>query len=75
MLLSIRPSNTHDEHVLGQPTLIASNVRSDTKGKALLSEKGVASVARAERPDLALSRAMGDHDLLGVAWPVVDDFF
>ena len=42
-----------DEHVLGQPTLIARHHRGDAQRVAFLSEQGVAAIARPVRPDLA----------------------
>ena len=57
-----------DEHVLGHPTLILGHLRGDTKGEALLAEKGVAAVTRTERPDFAVLGELSDElviDVLG----------
>ena len=52
-----------DEHVLGQPALVARLHRGDAQRVALLAEQRVAAVARAVGPDRALLREV--HDVLG----------
>ena len=58
-----------DQHVLGQPALVAGEHRGDAQGEALLAEQRVAPVAGAERPDLARLGEVGDRRLFGVARP------
>ena len=53
-----------DEHVLGQPTLVAGDLRRDPQGIAFLAEQRVAAVAGAVAPDGALLGEVGD--VLGV---------
>ena len=54
-----------DQHVLGQPALVARHDARDAQGEALLAEQGVAAIAGAEGPDLA---RLGElHDVLRVA--------
>ncbi|GAA4964412.1 hypothetical protein GCM10023238_35050 [Streptomyces heliomycini] len=57
-----------DEHVLGEPALVAGHDGGDAQGVALLAEQGVAAVAGAVGPDLAV---LGEvRDVLGpVAGP------
>ncbi|GMR42507.1 hypothetical protein PMAYCL1PPCAC_12702, partial [Pristionchus mayeri] len=71
-LLSLGVSDSHDQHVLCHPSLVFSDVACDSEGEALLSQQRVSTLSRSERPDLSLLRSMGNEDLLGVAWPVVD---
>ena len=58
-----------DEHVLGEPALVARDHRRDAQREALLAEQRVAAVARAERPDLARLGEVHDPLLVGVARP------
>ena len=54
-----------EQHVLGEPALVARHRRGDPQREALLAEQGVAAVAGAVRPDLA---GLGElHDVLRVA--------
>jgi len=57
-----------DQHVLGQPALVAGHHRGDAQGVALLAQQGVAAVARAVRPDLPVLGEVDDV-LDVVAWP------
>ena len=69
VLLALRVCDAHDQHVLGEPSLVASHLRGDAQREALLAEQGVAAVATAVAPDRAL---LGEvHDVLdvGVARP------
>ncbi len=54
-----------DQHVLGEPALVAGHHAGDAQGVALLAEQRVAAVAGAEGPDRALLGEL--HDVLGVA--------
>ena len=63
-----------DQHVLGQPALVAGHHAGDAQGVALLAEQRVAAVPGAEGPDRPLLGEL--HDVLGVvarpgtsAWP------
>jgi hypothetical protein len=58
----LRVGDAENEHVLGEPALVARHHRSDAQREALLAEQRVAAVARAERHDLA--RLGKVHDLL-----------
>jgi hypothetical protein len=63
-LLTGRVLDAHDQHVLGEPALVAAHRGRDPQRQALLAEQGVAAVARSVRPDLA---ALGEvHDVLDV---------
>ena len=46
-----RRGELEDEHVLGQPALVAGHDRGDAQSVALLAEQGVAAIAGAIRPD------------------------
>jgi hypothetical protein len=54
-----------DQHVLGQPALVARERRRDAERKALLAQEGVAAVAGADAPDLALLREVHDEAAVG----------
>ena len=58
-----------DQHVLGEPALVARHHRRDPQREALLAEQRVAAVARAERPDLARLGEVHDVLVVGVARP------
>ena len=53
-----------DEHVLGEPALVARHHRGDAQREALLAEQRVAAVAGAVAPDLARLGVV--HDVLGL---------
>ena len=53
-----------DQHVLGQPALVAGHHAGDPQRVALLAQQRVAAVAGAERPDRPLLGEL--HDVLGV---------
>ncbi|MNQ64064.1 hypothetical protein D3C85_784680 [compost metagenome] len=57
-----------DQHVLGQPPLVAGHDRGDAQGVALLAQQGVAAVARAVGPDFARFREV-DDPLVVIAGP------
>ncbi len=58
-----------DQHVLGQPALVAGHRRGDPQREALLAEQRVAAVAGAEGPDLARLRVVDDVLVVLVAGP------
>ena len=60
---SSRPSgrlDADDQHVLGQPALVARHHRGDAQREALLAQQRVAAVARAVGPDRALLGEVDD---------------
>jgi hypothetical protein len=65
---SCRPADfdAEDQHVLGQPALVAGHDRGDAQRKALLAEQRVAAVAAAEGPDLAGLRKVADVLVLDI---------
>ena len=58
-----------DQHVLGQPALVAGHRRGDPQREALLAEQRVAAVAGAEGPDLARLGVVDDVLVVRVAGP------
>ncbi len=58
-----------DEHVLGEPVVVAGHDRRDAQGEAFLPQQGVAAVARSVGPDLAGLGEMHDVLALGVTRP------
>lgn len=66
-----RSSPGPHQHVLGQPALIPGQPRGDAKGKALLAQQGVATIAAAEGDDLPLVRHVANQGFLWVARPLV----
>ena len=68
-LLAGRVGDAHDQHVLGEPALVAGHRRRDAQREALLAEQGVAAVARAVRPDRPLLGEVDDVLHVGVARP------
>ena len=67
--LALRVGELEDEHVLGQPAVVAGHHRGDAQREALLAEQGVAAVARAEAPDLAGLGEVDDVLVVRVARP------
>ena len=65
--LALGRGEAQDEHVLGQPALLAGHGRGDAQGQALLAQQGVAAVARAVRPDGRLVGEVHDVLVLGIA--------
>ena len=61
--------DAEDQHVFGEPALLAAHRRRDAQREALLAEQGVATVAAAERPDGVLFGEMDDVLLFLVAGP------
>ena len=66
---ALRRRELEDQHVLGEPALVARDHRRDAQREALLAEERVAAVARAVRPDLARLGEVHDPLLVGVARP------
>jgi hypothetical protein len=64
----VRRGQLEDQHVLGEPALVAGHDRGDAQGEALLAQQGVAAVARAVGPDFARLREV-DDPLVVVAGP------
>jgi hypothetical protein len=60
-----RVGQPRDEHVLGQPTVVAGHCGRDPQGEALLAQQSVAAVPGSVRDDLAVLREV--RDVLDVA--------
>ncbi|OWW20117.1 hypothetical protein AYR66_12055 [Noviherbaspirillum denitrificans] len=60
MLLAFRRFDAKDQHVLGQPALVAAHRGRDTQREALLAQQRIAAVAGAVGPDFAGFRIMDD---------------
>ena len=56
----LRGGELEDQHVLGQPALVAGHHRGDPQRVALLAQQRVAAVAGAEGPDHPLLGELGD---------------
>ena len=67
--LALGRGQFEDQHVLGQPALVARHRRGDPQREALLAEQGVAAVARAVGPDFAASPGSGRCTCCPVAGP------
>ena len=67
--LALGRGQLEDQHVLGQPALVAGHRRGDPQREALLAEQGVAAVARAVGPDLARLGVVDDVLVVRVARP------
>lgn len=65
-----RSSPGPHQHVLRQPALIPGQPRGDAKGKALLAQQRVATIAAAEGDDLPLVRHVANQGFLWIAWPL-----
>src|SRR3990172_826681 len=61
--------DTENQHVLGQPAVVAPHDGSYAQAETLFSEQGVAAVAGAERPDLARLGKLNNVLVLLVAGP------
>ena len=57
--LALGVGELEDQHVLGQPAVVAGHHRGDTQGEALLAQESVAAIPRAVGPDLA---GLGEMD-------------
>src|SRR3546814_9069846 len=68
-LLALGGGEAEDEHVLGEPAVVAGHRRGDAQGEALLAEEGVAAEARAVAHDLAGLGEVGDVFVVGVDRP------
>ena len=55
--------HAQDEHVLGQPALVASHIGGDAQSKTFLAQQSIATVARTVRPNLAGFWVV--HDVFG----------
>ena len=44
MFFSFRRFDTEDQHVLGHPTLLAREIRTDAKGETFLAEQNIAAI-------------------------------
>ena len=60
VLMVFRRGQLQDQHVLGQPSLVAGHDRGDAQRVALLAQQGVAAIARAIGPDLAAFGVVDD---------------
>ena len=58
--LPLRRGELEDQHVLGQPALVAGHHAGDPQRVALLAQQRVAAVPGTERPDLPRLRELGD---------------
>lgn len=58
-----------DEHVLGEPAVVAGHDGCDAQGETLFAEEGVAAVAAAVTLDFAGFGEVHDVFVVGVAWP------
>ena len=58
---SVRVLDAEDQHVLGEPALLARLPGAEAEGVALLAEQRVAAIARADAPDQALLGKMRDE--------------
>ena len=66
---ALRRGQLEDQHVLGQPALVAGHRRGDAQREALLAEQRVAAVAGAEGPDLPRLGEVDDVLVVRVAGP------
>ena len=69
VLLAFGVGDAQDQHVLGQPALVAAHGGGDAQGQALFTQQRIAAVARAIRPDFARFGVVHDVLHLGVARP------
>ena len=68
ILAALGRGHAQDQHVLGQPALVAAHGGRDAQREAFLAQQRVAAVARAEAPDLARLGVVDDV-LGGIAGP------
>ena len=60
VFLPLRIGDAENQHVLGQPSLVARHDRGDAQGQAFLAQQRIAAIARTVRPDLARFREVHD---------------
>ena len=63
---AFRILHAHDEHVLGQPSLLLAEVTGDAEREAFLAQEDVSAVARADAPDRVVLGEMEDQPPLDV---------
>ena len=70
-LFTLGRFEAEDQHVLGEPALVAGHRRGNAQRQAFLAEEGVAAVTGAIRPNLARFREVADvlTTDIGLAWP------
>ncbi len=73
VLLPLRIGDTQDQHVLGQPPLVARHDRRNAQRQAFFAQQRIAAVARAVGPDLARLGKV-DDPLFRVAGPAYGFF-
>ena len=66
VLLALGRFDAEDQHVLGQPALVARHVRGDAQREALLAEQRIAAVAGTVGPDFAGFREMARCTWVGL---------
>src|SRR5262245_21928997 len=67
--MALRIRQFQNEHVFGEPALIARLYRCDPQGVAFFSQQRIAAVTRSKRPNLSRFREMTDVFVFGVARP------
>jgi len=67
--LGVGVGDPHDQHVLGEPAVVATHRGRNAQCETLLAEQSVAAVAAAVRPDRTLLGEVHDVLHLGVARP------
>ena len=72
VFLALGVGDAQNQHVLGQPALVAAHVGGDAQCKAFFAQQRIAAVARAVRPDFAGLGVM--HDVLGFVARPADVF-
>ena len=63
VFFALRIGQPEDQHVLGQPALVAAHVGGDAQCKTFFAQQSIAAIARTVRPDFTGPRVM--HDVFG----------
>ncbi len=66
MLFPFRRFDAEDEHVLGEPTLLAREIGADAQSETFFREQDIATVTGADRDDRVVLRKMADPAAVGI---------
>ena len=66
MLSAFRRFDAENQHVLGQPALLAREIGADPERETFLAEQNIAAVTGADRDDRVVLRKMADEPAIGI---------
>ena len=66
MFFPFRRFDAENEHVLGEPALLAREIGTDAEREAFLAEQNISAVTGADRDDGVVLRKMADEPAIGI---------